>query len=143
MPDSEVRITPSSAQASRRFSAQRTTETTPELELRRSLHALGLRFRTEYSIAGLPRRRVDIAFTRARLAVMVDGCFWHGCPEHCVTPKSNTAFWRNKFAVNRARDQDTDRRLAALGWTSLRIWEHEDPHQAAALVECEYRRLLT
>lgn len=142
MPDRDRSATPPSAAIRRRFSEQRTTKTKPELELRRRLHARGLRFRTEFTVPGLPRRRADIAFTRARLVVMVDGCFWHGCPDHYVTPKTNTEFWREKVAANRSRDRDTDRRLTSLGWTPLRIWEHEDPQQAAALVEREYRRLL-
>lgn len=137
---SELTAAPS---ASERFSKQRTSRTEPEMRLRQRLHARGLRFRTEYKVDGLPRRRADVAFTRARLAVMVDGCFWHGCPEHCVIPKSNTDFWLRKFAANRARDNDTDNRLVELGWTPLRIWEHEDPDWAATLVEHTYRQLLS
>ncbi|MGN7246797.1 very short patch repair endonuclease [Janibacter anophelis] len=125
-----------------RFSSQRTSRTKPELQLRSRLHARGLRFRVEYAITGLPRRRADIAFPRAKLAVMVDGCFWHGCPEHCVTPKTNTSFWLDKFEANRIRDRDTDARLRELGWTSLRIWEHVPPGEAADLVEQTYRRLV-
>lgn len=127
---------------SRRFSAQRTSRTTPEMQLRTRLHTRGLRYRTEFSVPGLPRRRVDIAFTRVRLAVLVDGCFWHFCPEHGVLPKTNREWWLAKFEKNRARDRDTDVRLEALGWSVLRIWEHTSPESAADQVERLYRALL-
>lgn len=123
----------------RRFQQQRTTGTQPELQLRRELHGRGLRFRVHYKVEGMPRRRVDIAFTRRRLAVMVDGCFWHGCPQHCVTPKSNRDWWLSKLETNRVRDADTNARLKALGWSVLRVWEHTPPEAAAMLVEREYR----
>jgi DNA mismatch endonuclease (patch repair protein) len=74
-------------------------------------------------------------FTRAKLAVFVDGCFWHGCPEHAGTPSANSSYWTPKLARNVARDRDTDRRLAALGWEVLRAWEHEDPNAVADRVE--------
>lgn len=128
---------------SRRLSRQRRTGTAPELCLRKELHRRGLRFRTEYIVPGLPRRRVDVAFTRPKLAVMVDGCFWHACPEHCVVPKTNTEWWSRKFEANRARDQDTDVRLAALGWTVVRAWEHTPPETTADRVEEKYRELLS
>ena len=112
---------------SARFSTQARDATKPEMALRRELHRRGLRYRVQYRVPGIPRRRVDIAFTRARLAVFVDGCFWHACPEHCVVPKSNTQWWEWKFAVNRARDSDTDMKLGDLGWRVLRLWEHESP----------------
>lgn len=128
--------------ASQRLRRQRTANTAPETRLRKLLHARGLRFRTEYVVGGLPRRRMDIVFTRARLAVLVDGCFWHGCPEHCVTPKSNTAWWTAKIRTNRQRDRDTDAKLAALGWSVLRIWEHTPPESAADTVERTYRALI-
>jgi DNA mismatch endonuclease (patch repair protein) len=77
------------------------------------------------------RREADLVFPRARVAVFVDGCFWHGCPEHASWPKANAAWWRSKIEKNRARDSDTDDRLARAGWQVLRVWEHEDPMQAA------------
>lgn len=134
--------TPVDPAVSRRLSRQRTADTAPETRLRKLLHAHGLRFRTEYVVDGLPRRRMDIAFTRARLAVLVDGCFWHGCPEHCVTPKSNTEWWIAKIETNRQRDRDTDDKLTALGWSVLRFWEHTSPESAAETVEMTYRALL-
>jgi DNA mismatch endonuclease (patch repair protein) len=85
----------------------------------------------------MPRRTVDIAFTRARVAVFVDGCFWHSCPIHRTTPASNRAWWESKLATNRVRDAATDQHLLGLGWQVLRIWEHEEPSVAAELIaEC-------
>lgn len=78
-----------------------------------------------------PRRVADIVFRPKKVAVFVDGCFWHGCPEHGSSPKSNVEFWRNKIETNKRRDADTDHRLIEAGWTVVRIWEHEDPEQAA------------
>lgn len=109
------------------MSEQRTTGTKPELELRRLLHAAGRRYRVDYPVPGMPRRRIDIAFTKAKLAVMVDGCFWHGCPEHGVKPKHNAEWWGAKLERNQSRDRDTDAILAASGWRVLRLWEHMPP----------------
>ena len=92
---------------------------------------MGLRFRVDRAILTDRRKRVDIVFGPARVAVLVDGCFWHGCPEHGVAPKSNAEFWKAKLARNRARDRETDARLATEGWQVIRIWEHEDPDRAA------------
>ncbi|WP_272914497.1 very short patch repair endonuclease [Ornithinimicrobium cavernae] len=117
-----------------RYAALPRTGTTPELQMRRLLHARGLRYRVHAPVQGLPRRRIDILFTKARVAVSVDGCFWHGCPEHWVPPRTNREWWDWKVAKNRARDADTDRRLAELGYTSLRIWKHVPPVEAAQLV---------
>lgn len=130
-----------SAAVSRRFSEQRRTRTAPEMALRRELHRRGRRFRVHARIDGLPRRRADVLFTRWRLAVFVDGCFWHGCPDHGVRPRANSEWWRWKLETNAARDRDTDERLAALGWTVLRVWEHEGPASAADRVEAELDRL--
>ena len=99
--------------------------TKPELRLRQALHRLGRRFRVQYRVPGLPRRSVDIAFTRSKVAIMVDGCFWHVCPQHASWPKNNAQWWREKLAANVARDRETDRRLEELGWTVIRVWEHE------------------
>jgi DNA mismatch endonuclease (patch repair protein) len=112
----------------------RTVGTAPEIALRRRLHGAGLRFRVAYPVPGRPRRTIDIAFTRRRLAVFVDGCFWHGCPLHGATPATNTAFWRAKVEANRARDRDTDDYLARIGWTVLRVWEHVAPGDAMEAV---------
>lgn len=134
-PRREPSRTAPSAALSARFSTQARAATRPELQLRRALHRRGLRYRVQFRVPGMPRRRVDVAFTRARVAVFVDGCFWHSCPEHCVVPKANRDWWLWKFEVNRRRDQDTDQRLATLGWTVVRAWEHEDPEAVADLVQ--------
>ncbi len=103
--------------------ANRRRDTTPEIAVRRALHAAGLRFRVDYPV--LPRRRADIAFPRRRVAVFIDGCFWHGCPDHQTVAKANARYWADKLAANQARDRDTNERLTARGWTVLRFWEHE------------------
>ena len=112
----------------------RTTGTAPEIELRRRLYGAGLRYRVSYPVPGKPRRSIDIAFTRLRLAVFVDGCFWHGCPVHGAAPRTNSAFWAAKIAGNRARDRDTDAHLEGAGWFILRLWEHVEPEEAAGTV---------
>ncbi|WP_374228700.1 very short patch repair endonuclease [Pseudonocardia sp. ICBG162] len=128
---------PSSPDVSRRMSAQARTGTSPEMALRRELHRRGRRFRVEFrfDIDGLRRRRADLVFTRRRVAVFVDGCFWHRCPRHATSPKSNGSWWAAKLATNVARDADTDTRLRGAGWTVVRVWEHEDPVAAADRVE--------
>lgn len=124
----------SSATVSARMSTARRKDTAPELALRRELHALGLRYRVTYPVPGQRRRTIDVAFTKVRLAVFVDGCFWHGCPEHGTQPRTNSSWWQQKLAANTARDRDTDRLLREAGWTVLRFWEHEPAGDAAALV---------
>ena len=127
---------------SARMSRQRRRDTAPEVTLRRLLHRNGLRFRVDHPLPGMPRRRGDIVFTRARLAVFVDGCFWHSCPQHATTPATRTRWWTEKLERNVARDRDTDRRLAEQGWTYLRFWEHEDPVTCETTVEQVYWDLL-
>lgn len=112
----------------------RTTGTAPEIELRRRLHGEGLRYRVGFPVPCKPRRVIDIAFTRFRLAVFVDGCFWHGCPIHGAAPRTNASFWRSKIAGNRGRDRDTDAHLESAGWVVLRLWEHVAPAEAATIV---------
>lgn len=125
---------------SRMMSQVRTRDTAPELALRRLLHARGLRYRVDapLPLAGV-RRRADVLFTRARVAVMVDSCFWHACPAHGMMPRSNTQWWRDKLQRNVERDRDTDARLAAAGWTVLRVWEHEELENAAGRVTAAVR----
>lgn len=114
-----------------RFRRQLTRDTAPEVALRRELHRRGLRYRLNLApVPGL-RRRADVVFPRRRLAVFVDGCFWHLCPQHGSAPRNNADWWRVKLAQTVQRDRDTDARLAEAGWTVLRFWEHEDPLQAA------------
>lgn len=128
----------SSPAALRRMHRQRRRDTEPELALRSALHRAGLRFRVDYPLPGL-RRRGDIVFPRQRIVVFVDGCFWHGCPEHATWPKANAAWWRAKIEANFARDRDTDVRLAQAGWVIVRIWEHEQSERAAAEVRTALR----
>jgi DNA mismatch endonuclease (patch repair protein) len=110
---------------------QRRKDTEPELLIRRALHRAGLRYRVGVPVPGLRRRTIDIAFTRIKLAVFVDGCFWHGCPEHATWPKANAGWWEAKILKNRSRDRETNVRLQEAGWRVVRIWEHEPPDQAA------------
>lgn len=110
-------------------------DTKPELALRQDLWRRGLRYRVD--IAPLPkmRRRADIVFTKAKVAVYVDGCFWHSCPAHATVPKSNRDWWVEKLAANVRRDRDTDERLRSEGWEVARVWEHENPSDAADVIE--------
>jgi DNA mismatch endonuclease (patch repair protein) len=110
--------------------AQRERDTHYEQELRRELHGRGYRFRIHQRVPG-SRREIDIAFPRAKVAVFVDGCFWHWCPEHGTLPKANRSWWAEKLDQNRRRDRDTDRRLAEIGWMPIRIWEHMGLSDAA------------
>ena len=126
----------------RKMSTLRRRDTKPEIELRRELHRRGLRYRVQVKVPGNNRRTIDIAFTRVRLAVYIDGCFWHGCPEHHVQPRANSDWWRWKIDRNQARDRDTDRELDEAGWEVLRVWEHVPTREAAGLVESTYRRLV-
>ncbi|SHI50609.1 DNA mismatch endonuclease, patch repair protein [Nocardiopsis flavescens] len=119
--------------------ANRGRDTGPELAVRRLVHAAGLRYRV--SARPLPdlRRTADLVFTRRRIAVFVDGCFWHGCPEHHTRARTNADYWAEKVRANRERDADTDRRLARAGWTVLRIWEHEGADAAAQRIVAAVR----
>ncbi|MGD8202145.1 very short patch repair endonuclease [Ornithinimicrobium sp. W1679] len=117
-----------------RMQVQRTRDTAPEMALRRALHSMGLRYRVDRApLPGL-RRRADIVFGPAKVAVFVDGCFWHGCPEHGTAARVNADYWSAKIERNRVRDADTDARLFADGWTVVRVWEHTPPAEAAVLV---------
>jgi DNA mismatch endonuclease (patch repair protein) len=114
----------------------RRSGTRPEMALRRALHRRGLRFVVDRPVpGGNRRRRVDILLRGARVAVFVDGCFWHSCPEHSHLPKTNTNWWRLKLRGIARRDRDTDTQLVAAGWLAVRIWEHEDPVEAAQAIE--------
>lgn len=109
-------------------------DTKPELRLRQAVHARGLRYFVNRRPLKAVRRTADLVFPRVRVAVFLDGCFWHGCPQHHTVAKTNAAFWADKVAGNRRRDADTDARLVAEGWTVVRVWEHEPPEAAAARV---------
>jgi DNA mismatch endonuclease (patch repair protein) len=100
-------------------------DTTPELALRSALHRLGYRYRVDRPPVASVRRKADMVFTRRRVAVFLDGCYWHGCPDHFRLPSTNTEYWHDKIAGNQRRDRDTDQRLREAGWTPVRVWEHE------------------
>jgi DNA mismatch endonuclease (patch repair protein) len=126
---------PTSAGVTANMKANRRTDTKPELALRAALHALGYRYRKDFRL-DLPLRRVrpDVAFTRRKVAVFVDGCFWHACPEHGSKPKSNEWYWSPKLARNVERDRAADEALVQAGWTVVRLWEHTSLPDAVALV---------
>ena len=118
--------------------ANRRRDTAPELAVRRLLHAAGFRYRVDFAPLG-GRRKADIVFTGAHIAVFIDGCFWHGCPTHATLPKSNADYWLPKLSKNKERDRDTDRLLEVAGWRVLRFWEHEDPRGVADAVIASVR----
>ncbi len=112
--------------------ANRRAETKPERQLRSALHARGLRFRKDLRFRAAGRAvRPDIVFTRSRVAVFVDGCYWHRCPVHATYPRRNAAFWEGKFQRNLKRDAADNAALVAAGWSVVRVWEHETPQMAA------------
>ena len=122
--------------SSERMRRQRTKDTRAELMLRRELHSLGLRYRVHRRPIPSLRCQADVLFGPARIAVMIDGCFWHGCPLHGTWPKSNAVWWRDKIEGNQRKDESTDLALSRAGWTVVRVWEHEDPVEAAQRVAC-------
>ncbi len=109
-------------------------DTKPEVELRRLLHAAGLRYRVDYRPLPELRRKADIVFRGAKLAVFVHGCFWHRCPVHATSPKANAQWWDEKLSRNVARDRDTRAALEAAGWAVIELWEHESPDIGAQRV---------
>ncbi len=135
-------IAPSAAKSAQ-MSRVRNRNTGPELAIRRELHRRGLRYRVDLPIPDVARTRPDIVFTRVRVAVFVDGCFWHRCPQHESFPKTNADWWLNKLTGNVRRDRATDEALARAGWHVIRIWEHEDPVIAADRVETIVRSRYT
>jgi DNA mismatch endonuclease (patch repair protein) len=112
----------------------RSRDTRPELAVRSALHRMGLRFRVDARPLPELRRKADIIFPRARVAVFIDGCFWHGCPEHYVRSKSNVEYWTSKIASNKERDVDTDSHLIASDWMPIRVWAHEDVVETSARI---------
>jgi DNA (cytosine-5)-methyltransferase 1 len=130
---------PSSVEARSRMQATRQRDTTAEMALRRTLHAAGLRYRVDQAVLSGSKRRADLVFRSERVAVFVDGCFWHGCPTHGTQPKANGSWWLDKLESNRSRDRDTDRRLTEAGWQVIRVWEHEAAAEAAARIEMSLR----
>jgi DNA mismatch endonuclease, patch repair protein len=122
----------SSVAAKHRMEAGKPKDTKPEIELRIALRSLGLEhFQTNQKVIKGSRRDVDIVFPTQKIAVFIDGCFWHGCPKHGTWPKANSEFWFAKIQRNKKRDKDTNKKLRAAGWKVVRIWEHENPIRAA------------
>ena len=120
----------------------RRTDTKPELLIRSALHRQGLRFRKDLLIrVDRARMKPDVVFTKQKVAVFIDGCFWHVCPEHGTSPKSNASYWGPKLDANIARDRRNDTALADAGWTVVRIWEHEPVDEAVARVVAALRAL--
>lgn len=119
----------------RRMQLQRPRGTEPELAIRRLLHQMGLRYRVDRRPDPSIRRRADIVFTQAKVAVFVDGCFWHNCPEHGSMPKQNVSYWEPKLHRNAERDAETNQLLTERGWEVIRVWEHEDPREAADTIK--------
>jgi len=111
--------------------ANKGRDTKPELALRRAVHGLGLRYRVSVRPLSAIRRTADLVFTRVKVAVFLDGCFWHGCPQHHTKARTNAEYWAEKVTRNRERDAETDRLLEEAGWKVIRVWEHEDPLEAA------------
>lgn len=128
------RIQPSSPETSLRMAKVRQKGTDVEIALRRELYRRGMRYRVDYDVLRKPRRVADVAFPGLKIAVFVDGCFWHGCPEHATWPKKNAVFWKQKIETNRLRDSDTNTRLLSSGWTVLRFWGHQSAIEAAETI---------
>jgi DNA mismatch endonuclease (patch repair protein) len=121
----------SSEEARKRMQANRGRDTAPELALRRELHRRGFRYRVDRAPLSSLRCRADLVFGRQKVAVFVDGCFWHGCPHHRSLPKANRDWWKSKIAATIARDRRNDAVLLKAGWVVVRVWEHEEVDAAA------------
>ncbi len=117
----------------------RSQNTRPEVAVRKLVHAMGLRYRKNVRPVPSLRRTADVVFPRQRVAVFIDGCFWHGCPAHHRLPRANAEYWTAKVDGNRQRDMKTDETLAAAGWVVLRFWEHEDPVEVAEAIRTAIR----
>lgn len=124
-----------------RMSKQRRRDTQPELLVRRILHSRGIRYRVDTRPEADLRCKADLSWKGLRLVVFIDGCFWHGCPEHKTSPKANEEWWASKLAGNVQRDRRTDGELSRRGWTVMRFWEHEDPEAVADAI-CHQIELL-
>jgi DNA mismatch endonuclease, patch repair protein len=124
----------SSPQVRAIMQAIRSTDTRPEVALRRELHRRGLRYRINARPIPQVRRTADIVFTRHKIAVFVDGCFWHGCPDHYRAPSTNSDYWQKKLARNVCRDRTTDELLAGEGWRVIRVWEHVPASDTASRI---------
>jgi DNA mismatch endonuclease (patch repair protein) len=126
---------------SRNMAAIRRKDTQPEVRVRSALHTLGYRFRKDHPIrVGGKTVRPDVAFTRRRVAIFIDGCFWHSCPQHGRTPNANPGYWTPKLQSNAKRDLEQTAALTDLGWKVLRFWEHEEPGPVVAAITEELAR---
>ncbi|MFK4270413.1 very short patch repair endonuclease [Streptomyces milbemycinicus] len=131
-----------SSEARRRnMQAIRSRDTKPERLIRRLVHAQGFRYRVAARPLPDLRRTADMVFRPAKVAVFIDGCYWHGCPEHYVPPRTNSGYWSGKVTTNITRDRDTDQRLAEAGWTVLRFWEHQSPDACALTIAATVSKL--
>ena len=115
--------------------AQPRRDTKCEMAVRSAVHALGLRYRVHQRPEPDLRREADLVFRKVKVAVFVDGCFWHGCPEHHSPPTTHYSWWAAKVEKNRARDEETDHLLREYGWKVVRVWEHENPEDAARRIQ--------
>ena len=137
---------PSSKAAAKRMRNTPQRDTDIETNIRRALFRLGYRYRIHPRMAEITRARPDFAFTREKVAVFVDGCFWHWCPKHGTLPNNNAGWWASKLYGNVERDRRHDRDLRRAGWKVVRIWEHEPCEAAARKIErainaCRSRRV--
>lgn len=132
MPEASSWATSESARRS--MKANRGRDTAPEMAVRRLVHSKGLRYRVDARPLKDLNRRADLVFSRVKVAVFIDGCFWHGCPNHHTIAKSNANYWAEKVASNRERDADTSERLRDSGWMVLRFWEHEPANEVAGAI---------
>jgi DNA mismatch endonuclease (patch repair protein) len=129
----------SSPAVRKNMQANRARDSGPEMKLRRLLYSAGFRYRVDWPMPGDRRRRIDIAFPKRKIGIFVDGCFWHRCPAHYVSPKANAEFWDNKIQGNVDRDARTTAELIAKGWVVLRFWEHEGPREVAERIDAALR----
>jgi DNA mismatch endonuclease, patch repair protein len=130
----------SSPTVRRVMQGNRSRDTKPEIAVRCAVHAMGMRYRIATRPLPGVRRTADLVFRRAKVAVFVDGCFWHGCPKHHAPPKTNAGYWASKISGNRVRDRHTTALLKAAGWIVLRFWSHENPLSAAGRIVDVVRR---
>ena len=132
MNQKSLTMRPTSKEVSQQMSRMPTKDSKPEIKLRKALYSEGLRYRIHRKdLPGKP----DISFGPAKVAVFVDGCYWHNCPEHGTIPKNNREWWQDKFRRNRERDHRNDTKLLEMGWLPVHIWEHEDPNEAAVRIK--------
>lgn len=129
------------ASTSKRMAATRPRDNPRELAVRSALHRLGLRYRVHQRLIPGSSRTADLVFHRYRLAVFLDGCFWHGCPVHGTFPKTNADWWQKKIEMNKERDRSTNAILRAAGWNVLRIWEHVSVDETVLLITVELARI--